>query len=971
MTAFLKQIAGHFIESGFFDTCFIFPNRRSMAFFRKYAAECVAGSDKPVIAPDMMTINDFIFSIAGGRQADRITQLLILYDCYKELNPKAESLDEFIFWGDVLLGDFDDVDKYLVNPHDLFANVADLKAIQDDLSHLDEKQRAAIERFISHFSAERMKITSSVAGKTDVKGNFMQIWNILYPLYVSFNKALRDKGLSYTGMAYRRAKEICTERPVKDVMKELFPHSSHFVFVGLNSLSKSEMAVLLKMKDAGIAEFCWDHCGTLVNNPGNKSSRFINENIRLLGRGLELDSNENHVPEINVVSVPSAVGQVKILPHILEKCGFKEGVNPDDFAVVLPDESLLMPLLETIPPAVRDINVTMGFPMKESEFYALVSEVCRLQMHLGKRGEEYRFYHKYVWNIFASGIFKRLSGEQEQKTVNEIKTAARYYVPQKDFGQSDLMKMIFRPAVKDASAADSKAISEICDYLLELVSYLGSRMASDEELALQTDFARMYWQNVTILKEKSLAVKPATFFSLLESLVSSESVPFNGEPLKGLQIMGPLETRSLDFKNVVIMSANDGVFPGKSVSNSFIPAELRKGFDLPSYDQQDSMWAYYFYRLISRADKVWLVYDSRSEGLQSGEESRFIKQLRYDFELPMNNYVSKASLKAGERCGYIEKTVQHVEKIRDIWFSASTLENYISCPARFYYSKIEGLQKETEVTESLDAGMLGNVYHNTMFCLYFGGDLMMRDEPFDKLKKDGTKGMDRVSQSYLKEWLGREKDIRAKVYSLIRHELNSDEVVGRDLVAAEVVVKYVMNTISRDLELLTLSANESFAVEGLEMKNNVSLYGFKFFGVIDRLDRLSDGSLRVVDYKTGGDNPGVLSVKPGKEDEVADKLFYGSYDDRRTNKAALQFHIYDRMLQANGYGENILNSMYATPKLAVEAPVAYELNSIFAEALDERLEALFAEMVNADIPFKRSEDSKACEYCDFKTICGR
>ena len=284
MVPFLKQVVDHYYNGGNIDRrCFVFPNRRSMVFFNKYLSEAVRDScvlSRPILAPEMLTINDLFHKVGGVRPVDRVRLMIELYESYRKCNPKAEPLDEFIFWGDVILADFNDIDKYLVDPGQLFANISDLKQIQDTYSYLTETQRKAIEAFVRHFSDLSGRLTVNLdAEHPDVKGRFLMIWNILYDLYRTFNETLAEKGYSYEGMVYRKLAERLKTESIEDVSGNLWSNDTVFVFVGLNALNECEKTLLRKLRDAGRAEFCWDYSGELISDKKNRSSVFMSENV--------------------------------------------------------------------------------------------------------------------------------------------------------------------------------------------------------------------------------------------------------------------------------------------------------------------------------------------------------------------------------------------------------------------------------------------------------------------------------------------------------------------------------------------------------------------------------------------------------------------------------------------------------------------------------------------------------------------
>ena len=969
MKPFLKQVADHYYLQGDISRrCFVFPNRRSMMFFRKHLSDAVSAdpSARPLRAPEMCTINDFFSRMSGLKTADRVTLLLELYECYSSLNPKAESLDEFIFWGDVILGDFDDVDKYLADPRQIFTNVADFKSIQDSFSYLSESQREAVMTFAGHFCDLSGRLTVNPdSGNPDVKVRFLQIWNLLLPLYDDFNRRLSEKGIAYEGMIY---KALATG--LSDFSQDM---SKPHVFVGLNALNECEKAVLSQMKDMGSAEFCWDWTGGLARDPKNRASFFMKDNVSLFPPAFVVEGRTEGVPEFNVMSVPSSYGQVKHLEEILRRTGDPSG---SETAVVLPDEALLMPLLNSIPESVKDINVTMGYPLSASMVYVLMADVAKMQMHLRRKESGWHFYHRHVRDILSGGLFRSLLSDQGRNIADSVRKEGKYYIPQDDLAGDPLMELVFRPVLEDLSCADAEATDAFAGYLQDIVSGIAPLMAVNQDTAIELEAARMYYTAINSLRSRHLRIMPSTFVRLLESLVAGATVPYKGEPLKGMQIMGPLETRALDFRNVVVLSCNEGMFPRRSVSSSFIPPELRKAFALPTYEYQDAVWAYYFYRMISRAENVWLVYDSRTEGLKRGEESRYIKQLKYHYGLELNTYVADAGLVSFEKDDdRVTKTDEVLSAIDKITFSASALQNYVFCPMKFYYQSVLKIKADEEVAESMDNAMIGNVYHNTMRALYYGEEAMFSDSPFEKMDRQPDKGMDEVSVDYLKKWQSEEMQdvISSKVGSLMKAELNVDEIRGRDLVVRKVITRYVVETLRRDMALLQRNGTDSFRIIGLEKKVAADICGCRFFGVMDRIDSLYPGMIRLVDYKSGADTQAVLAVTDADAEEFVSKIFDGPYSSRKDFKAALQFYIYDRMLKEAGLvgGNQLFNSMYATSEMFRSDPVVFPESPEFSRLMDERLEGLLKELKDKDVPFERTGDADACRFCDFKMICGR
>ena len=954
MIPFLKQVAAHYLETGLEGTCFVFPNRRSAVFFRKYIGDLLreGGADRPMRAPRSLTINDFFYQVQGGEVTDRIRLLLELYESYKAVYPKAEPLDEFIFWGEVILADFGDVDKFLVDAEDLFTDVADFKDIQDDYSHLSDVQREAILHFVNHFRDRNGRLTVRLdTDDATVKARFLQVWNILYPLYQDFRTRLRAQGMAYEGMVYRDlAERLKGGEAVADVLAAVFPQVRRYVFVGLNALNECEKTVLRRLRDAGLAEFCWDYVSRMVRDPMNKSSVFMDENVRVFPNAFPVDPDGLGIPAFHVVSVPSAVGQAKLAPGILARCNTG---NPVETAFILPDENLLMPLLNSIPPEYDSINVTMGCPLTGGAVYSLVSSVAAMQQHLREKTGVWHFYHREVRSIFSNSLFRAVLTPEEEQAVRKVKDMAKYYIPQEDLQGGPLLDLVFRPVVTQPKEPSADQNRRLVRYLSDIVSYVGWKLRGVEAMLLELDFAKRCMQSLNLLGDIGLDVLPATWLRLLDELLSGESVPFRGEPLEGLQVMGPLETRALDFRNIVLFSANEGVFPRRSSSASFVPPELRKGFGLPTFEYQDSVWAYYFYRMIQRAEHVWLVSDSRTEGLKTGEESRYIKQLQYHYRVPLERFVATSRMELAPEADAIPKTAADIDLIREGEHSASSLQSYLYCPAKFYYSFIKRLSTEEEVLEAMDAGALGTVYHGTMQALY---------EPFeDKC----------LTVADLDGMLKDRKAVKALVRQTILKKMQTVDVTGRDLVVEEVIVEYVLRTLRHDRELLVSSGSKGFDILFLEEKMLGTFEGFKIKGYADRIDSYLGGEARIVDYKTGKVEQDDIDITDDNAADVVEKLFGPTNNGRP--KIALQLFMYGLLTQEQEKlrGRPVVNSIYSVSRLFTEPLEDRPANAEFARLTRERLKDLFAEMTDPSVPFRRTEERKTCEYCDFKMICGR
>ena len=942
MTPFLKQVAQHYYRKGDLrHTCFVLPNRRSTVFFRKYLSELVVEGRTAMPVPPLYTINDFFCKVHGVEVTDRVRLLLVLYSCYQKLYPEAEPLDEFIFWGDMLLADFNDVDKYLADAKGLFRNVADLKALQDNYEYLTETQQKAIDHFLEHFHERKGGV---------MKERFLRLWNILYPLYQSFNKELDAQGMAYEGKVYRAlAERLKSQIPAADILQPVFPDIGQYVFVGLNALNLCEELLLGKMRDAKLAEFVWDFVSEEIRDPQNKSSLFLADNEKKFPSAFRPDPEGLGKPEIRVVSVPSSVGQVKLAPAILSEVTG----NPVETAFVLPDESLLLPLLNSIPPEHGSINVTMGYPMTGSAIYTLLSALGQLQLHFRQRQDGWYIYHRSAQAVFSASLFRETLTPEEAETVQRVKQAGRYYIPLADLRGGPLLDLVFQPVLPVPLEASARQNHGLEQYLSEIVGYLGREMGPEGEMLLELDFAKRCHTVLNMLSDVDLPVLPSTYLRILDGFLKGISVPFRGEPLQGLQIMGPLETRALDFRNLVILSANENTFPRKSYNASFIPPELRRGFCLPTHEYQDAVWAYYFYRMIQRAQKVWLVYDSRTEGLKSGEESRYIKQLEYHFNLPVKRYVAVAEMLPVPSAPDIPKTEEDIRIIREKELSATALQGYLACPAKFYYQVVKGLKADEDIAESLDSGMLGNVFHKVMQELYspFLGKLLTPGD-LNRMQKDT-------------------KDLRRRVRRRVMDEMKTMEVTGRNLVLEEVLLGYVKETLAHDSKLLGDSGSEGFRIIGLESRRTATFHGFNLKGFVDRIDSYKPGEVRILDYKTGKVKEEELAITDENAQAVADKLFAPPGGDRP--KIALQLFLYDYFLHQDATLKDctLVNAIYSASHLYTGPLEDCPESPAFSRLVKERLSDTLDQIVNPSVPFHRTEDLRTCEWCNFKMICGR
>lgn len=935
MKKFLEEVARVFAEvDGLREFCFVFPNRRSSIFFRRYLG---LAAGKSLFSPRLVTIDELFQDLSGLMPADRIELLKVLYDCYVEVVPQKEeaereTFDRFIFWGDIILRDFDDIDKYLVQADKLLVNIKELKEISTDYDFLSPTQKEAIAQFCGGFNPENIS-----QQPTDKKRMFLRMWDILLPLYQRFHSALQDRGIAYPGMIYRSVAENCD-------LTHLKARHPQVVFVGLNALNECEKILLDKICKEGFGDFYWDFYGEMVCNKTNRASHFISENVRRYPSKHSLEGVDT-APEqhFEVIAVPSSVGQTRKASQILadlQSRGLME--DPVETALVLPDESLLFPMLGAVPETIGKINVTMGYPLVASDVAGFFTIVEHLQQNVRIKGGKPHFYHSDVTDILDHPYFAAVSEPATVRRVREeIASANRIFVPQ-DYlaGQGDAFSIIFR-RIPSAEG--------IAGYLISVIWCVQAGQNGVEK-----EFLSRYCeavQKLSSIELDYLQMAPSTWYKLLSQYVSLLSIPYRGEPLDGLQIMGPLETRALDFKNIIMLSVGEGVFPKKSVSASFIPYNLRIGFGLPTYELQDSIGAYYFYRSIFRAENIYLLYDSRTEGLQNGEVSRYVKQLRYHFKVPMEEKVVSYSLSGAmpQESSSVEKGPEVMKLIMEKFvtgektspFSATSLNCYLDCKLKYYYEYILGLGQDNSVSEELEANTFGSVFHKVMENIYAPMvDRIVEKKDIAAIKKDAAFLEKLVDNALLSE---------AKI----------TEIEGNNLILKSIIIKYVEKVLETDMELCPFEMKGAEHKVGVEWPVATIGRSVRFYSKIDRTDFVG-GRLRVVDYKTG-------TAKGYSECKDVGRLFDFAGDKRQ--HIAFQLYFYALMMQMKDGGRYV-PCIYSVRDLFGDKPIEGIISDENMEDFRRMLGALVEEIFDPGVPFSANADNdNVCKYCNFRKVC--
>ena len=946
VNAFLYQIAKHYVseyDGDLKDVCFVFPSRRSSLFFRKYLGLCSSG---PLFSPELLTISDLFDRLSPYSRADKIELVSILYKHYVELGAAAglicDSFDEFVYKADTLLSDFNDVDQYEVDAESLFTNVRDLESMSMDYDYLSEAQREAIRNF--------WKITLDNSSQRPGKMRFLQIWNILGPLYAALREDLASRGIAYEGMITREVAGMADSHDER--IDEALSKYDRIVFVGHNALSVCERKLFNYVRNTGKGDFYWDFNGELLKDVNNKASKFISDYITDYPSRYELDDKQDSYPEVEVVSVPSAIGQAK------KTADYLHGMNPDTTAIVLPDESLLMPLLNSVPEEIRKINVTMGYGLSNSAFAALMSSLGPLQLNKRSRSGETTFYHKDVTAILSHPFVLNACSEEVKALQTKINLNNLVQVPAGILcdGQPELLSAIFQPV---------NEVAAVYEWQLHVIELLAGRISD-----LEKEFAYGFFKAISHIRDLQIPYleRLETYFHFLRQITARLNVPFRGEPLHGLQIMGPLETRALDFENVIILSVNEGTFPAKNQIDSYIPYSLRRGFGLPTPELFDSISAYHFYRSIYRARKVVLMYDSRTFGVHSGEPSRFIMQLKHHYtQVPLVEKVCTYTISPAERgITSVAKDAEVMKQLQNVYvderhsFSASSLNDYMSCPLKFYYTKVKGIKESEKVDESFESGPFGTAFHSILEKLY---------EPYK-------------NEIISPEIIGRMLGEKEKLDTLIRSQLdvafryNGLPITGKRLVTFEMLRRIVVQTLEYDKEYAPF-----IYLDGeRKIYADLDVDGVKvnLMGIIDRLDSKA-GDVRIVDYKTGGIK---LHRKSDKDSEIIERIFDVELENNRPY-SSFQMYLYAYLMAryktgtlaegglGSGKAEETDICVYQLKEMFSSSLRTFRSNDAMLRLFEEKLRDLIREILSEGefVARPAGPSDHKCDYCPVRILC--
>ena len=927
----------------------VFPNKRAGLFFNEHLAD---QSEQPIWSPAYVSISELFQRLSRYKLGDSIRLVCELYRVFREETQSEETLDDFYFWGELLISDFDDLDKNRVDANRLFSNLQDLKNIMDDYHFLDTEQEEAIRQFFKNFSIER---------RTELKAKFISLWDKLGDIYRRYNENLSTLGIAYEGMLYR------------DVIEQLDTTTlkyDKYVFVGFNVLNKVELELFTKLQKAEKTLFYWDYdiFYTRLSKFNHEAGEFIKRNLKTFPNEISesyFDSLQQP-KKVRYISAPTENAQARYLPEwIRTTLSGKEKEN----AVVLCNEALLLPVLHSIPSNMKNVNITMGFPLAQTPVYSLICALVELQIN-GYKAETGRYTYESVISLLKHPYVRLLSTRAES-LGRELTNNNRFYPLPSELKQDDFLTKIFTP---------QNGMKELCVYLTDLLQNISLIYRKEEDF--NDIFNQLYRESLfktfttinrlySLIETGELNVRLDTFKRLLNKILMASNIPFHGEPAIGMQVMGVLETRNLDFRNLVMLSLNEGQLPKAGGDSSFIPYNLRKAFGMTTIEHKNAVYAYYFYRLIQRAENITLLYNTASDGLNRGEQSRFMLQFLVDWPHEITyEYLEAGQSPQGNKEIIIEKTPEVLQKLYTIYdlkknsqasiMSPSALNAYLDCRLKFYYRYVVGLKAPEEVSAEIDSALFGTIFHLSAQMVYqdlIANGKTIRKEDIERLIRNEVKLQEYVNKAF-----------KEKFFHISPDE--QPEYNGTQLINSKVICSYLSQLLRNDLQYapFEMIAMEKSVKENIEVTVNEDTLFIRIGGTIDRMDSKED-TLRIVDYKTGGTPKTPANLEQlftpaeSRPNYIFQTFLYAAIMSKKQALKVAPALLYIHRAASDSYSPVIEIGEPRQPKTPVNNFAFYE------DEFRKRLQTLLEEIFKKEEPFTQTEDIQKCTYCDFKNLC--
>lgn len=948
MQAFLYQVA-QYIEQNYKENldqvCIVLPNKRGALFLKNHLAKVYK---KTIWLPTIISAEDFITELSGLQNLEDVDLICRLYESYKFVYAEqAEPFDSFAKWGNLILQDFNEIDRYLADAIALYQNLKEIKEIEN-------------------WSLAQEELS-------DFQKNYINFMRQLGDMYSHFTSELLKNNEGYQGLGYREAVKKFESSPYPLQFKKI-------IFCGFNALNAAETKIFSALCKSGKAEVIWDADKYYVENPVQEAGLFLRRNFKTF-----VDKNTTFIGDyfqeqknIDVIAVPKQMGQSQTVSTIVKNL-LDKGVAPDSIAIVLANEKLLWPVLKMLPDSVEYVNITMEYPIKYTSPYNFMDLLLKIQTDYEKQQKKQKhIYYQDFLSVLRHPFFKDYSSilglKKTDEIINRILDKNYAFITDNllnDLFDSDYDKVnhLFIPWKDAKQSVDvlGGVLKKVKDFHLstELNNYKSIELEYLEVLIKNfnrvSDFVSEYKYFETL----------KSFKILFNQIVGSCSAAFIGEPLRGLQIMGVLETRTLDFENVIFVSVNEGVLPSGKSQNSFIPNDLKRYFGLPLYNDKDAIYAYHFYRLLQRAKNVFITYDTETDTFGKGEKSRFVSQLQLELAAYNKNIHLTESIGVGELTPGKTDSEISIPKNQDALtriykkatlndkysgLSPSSLITFKDCNLKFYFRYGAGLKESVELEESAEANTFGSILHESLESLY---------TPF--VNKN-------VTSFDIKEL---KKKISETVEGkFLNYFSKSEAFQGKNLLQQSVLKVYVGKLLDFDDKYIKELNKTDLTIVALEKELetslNILLNGqpttIFIKGTADRIDRVGN-TLRVIDYKS--------SVYTTDKFEFSG--FEDLFSDKKFNKI-LQLFLYAWMVYKNGLAQAAeikpciipFKKFEKEPRFIVQkGRIPLELSKQLLDEFELKLIEFIQGIFNEQYPFSQTKDADVCEYCAYKTICNK
>ena len=910
MKTFLKEIVEHvYKDHNSFEKCvFVLPSKRAGLFLKRHITSFLS---QPIFSPKIYSIEELVGEISGLEKSSNLELLLDLYESFKPQPDKEElTFESFIPWGQTLLSDFNEIDRNLITPSSLF-------------NYLIANQR------LKNWGVDNRA--------TPLIQSTLKFWSQLPNVYQSFQKKLLKRGLAYQGLQYKES--------VSKVKDYIANSEKTYHFIGFNALNKAEEQIIQSFQSEGNSKVWWDIDAYFINDPVHEAGLFIRDyHKKWLKSNVLLNLEHSFVEEknIEIIGVPKFISQAKYTGHILKKLYARGTSLEQNIALVLGDETLLKPILGSLPDDISKVNITMGLPLSKTTLFEFFNSLLHLHINKSNKG----WFHKDVSPFLSNPYSILLSNSSEKKHgihFNEyLKEKNVLFInhsvlQRKPFRDSPFLQQVFHE--KDVS---SLKFVKTCQNIIQ--SLKAQYETSDNQLELHYlyGFYQLFNQLENLISAKSYLQTIKAIKPLFNELVSNEQLDFKGEPFGGLQIMGVLESRNLDFDTVIITSVNEGILPAGKNQNSFIPYDIKKEFGLPTYKEKDAIYSYHFYRLLQRAKNIYILYNTEPDVLMGNEKSRFISQLLTDGNISHNikHHIAAPTIEVNAiPPKSIQKTPALLKLLKERaiqGFSPSSLTNYIKNPYGFYRTNILGLMDIKEVEENIAHNTFGTIVHDVLETLYLP---LIGQRLSPEILNGLIKDVEKVTQIKFEE-----------------HYLPKDINSGQNVIAFHVIQKYVTSFIKLDIsrsqshDIMLLALEENLKTP-IHLPGNPAPVMLK--GKLDRLERI-DGIPNILDYKTG--------IVSRSEVEIT------NIEDITTEKnlKAFQLLCYGLMKQKEVTSTGLLAGIVPIKSLdsgilsfakkdGLRGPKNHVIDETLLSDFERQLTQLIAEILDPKIPFKESE----------------